>query len=129
MVTPGRVRRLALSLPGTEEHRHRGRASFQVRGRTFATLATRQGCALLQLSRDELDVLARAHPRVFAAARRRQRGLTVVELKLVDAWLFEELLVAAWRRVAPRRSAARWDAERTAAALPPNGRGPGLQRA
>lgn len=122
MVTPGRVRRLALSLPDAEEHRQRGRSSFQVRGRTFATLPTRES-AVLELSHDEQDVLTRAHPGVFAAARPRRRGLTLVELRRVDAWLFEELLVAAWRRVAPRRSAARWDAERTAAALPVNGRG------
>jgi hypothetical protein len=129
VVTPDRVRRLALSLPDAEAHRQRGHASFRVRGRTFATLATRERRALLQLSNDERDVLTRAQPRVFAAARRRERGLTVVELGLVDAWLFEELLVAAWRRVVPRRAAARWDAERSAAALPLNGRRPGRRRA
>lgn len=128
MVTPGRVRRLALSLPGAEERRQRGRRSFQVRGTTFATLATRES-AVLELSHDAQDVLTRAQPRVFAAARPRRRGLTVVELRLVDAWLFEELLVAAWRRVVPRRSALRWDAQRSAAVLPGNGRRPDLRRA
>jgi hypothetical protein len=120
LVTVGRVRRLALSLPDTEEHRQRGRASFAVRGRTFVALTTRAERAVLKLSHDEQDVLTRSHPGVFAAARRRERGFTLVELRLVDAWVFEELLVAAWRRVVPRRSAARWDAERR---LPGGGHG------
>ncbi len=120
MITPSRLRRLALALPETLEHRQGGSTSFRVRGRTFASLARRDGRAVLELSREQQDALTRAHPSVFAAGRRRRRqhGPTLVELRFVDGWLLEELLVAAWRRVAPRRSAGRWDAERTAAALP-----------
>lgn len=119
MITPGRLRRLALALPETLEHRQGGSTSFRVRGRTFASLARGNGRALLELSRDQQDVLTRAHPSVFAVGRRRrQPGSTLVELRRVDGWLLEELLVAAWRRVVPRRSAARWDRERSITALP-----------
>lgn len=128
MVTPERVRRVALALPGVLERRRGGLCAFEVGPRVFVTLAPRQRRALLQLSRREREVLTRAHPRAFAAAPKRRRGLTVVELGLVDPWLFEELLVASWRRVVPRRLAARWDEERASAALPAAG-GAELRRA
>jgi hypothetical protein len=118
MLTAAAARRLALSLPEADERFHWGRPSFRVNGRIFATLWTKEQRAIVKLSLDEQDVLTQVLPRVFAVTAWRRQGWTCVELRLVDAWLFEELLVAAWRRLAPRRTAARWDAARAAAALP-----------
>ncbi len=106
------MRRLALALPEAEEHSHWGKPSFRVRGRIFATLQPQSKRAVLKLSLDEQDVLGQAQPRVFKLTGWGHQGWTSVELQRVDPWLFEELLVGAWRRLAPRRAIARWDADR-----------------
>ena len=111
VLTAREVRRLALSLPETEEHPHRDGPSFLVRGAILATLLRRRNHAVLKLTPDEKDVLGQAQPRVFSDASRAHRGWTCVELERVDPWLFEELLVGAWRRLASRRAIARWNAD------------------
>lgn len=105
------VRRLALALPGTEEGVDRGRSSFRVRGITFATLPPGGQRAILRLARDERDALRQIQPATFGTLRNGQ-GWLCVELHRVDPWMFEELLVGAWRRVASRRAIARWNADR-----------------
>lgn len=113
MLTAREVRRLALSLPDTEEHRDGGRPSFRVGGTTFAWLVPRRGCAGLKLSPDEQNVLRRVQPDVFRVHRvRGSDRWTWVELSRVHPWVFEELLVEAWRRHASRRAIGRWNAGR-----------------
>jgi hypothetical protein len=112
LLTAREVRRLALALPEAEEHRHFGKASFRVRGRIFATLEPEGTLVLLKLAPDEQNVLGRAQPAVFRHALGAQEGWTGIELRCVDPWLFEELLIGAWRRLAPRRAIARWEANR-----------------
>lgn len=112
--TAAEVRRLALSLPGAQERPHWGRPSFRGGGRIFATLQPEKGRAVLKLSLDEQDVLGQAQPKVFRVTSWGHQGWTSVELRRVDPWLFEELLVGAWRRLAPKRAIARWDADRRA---------------
>ena len=112
MVTARELRRLALSLPETEERPHRGRPSFRVRGRMFATVQPRSKRAVLKLSPDEQAVLGQVQPNVFRHTLWGDQGWTSIELQGVDPWLFEELLVGAWRRLASRRAVARWKADR-----------------
>jgi hypothetical protein len=106
------VRRLALSLPLAEEHPHARHPSFLVRGEVFVTLWPASRRAVLKLSGDEQEFLRQAQPRVFKVTAAGNQGWTRIELQRVDPWLFEELLIAAWRRLVPRRVAAKWDADR-----------------
>lgn len=103
---------MALSLPETEERPHRGRSSFHVRGRMYATLQPRGKRVVLRLSQDEQSVLGQVQPNVFRHTPWGDQGWTSIELPQVDPWLFEELLVGAWRRLASRRAIARWKADR-----------------
>jgi hypothetical protein len=112
LLTAREVRRLALALPEAEEHRHFGKASFRVRGRVFAKLEPEGMLVLLKLSPDEQHVLGRAQPGVFRHTLGAQEGWTGIALQCVDPWVFEELLIGAWRRLAPRRAIARWEADR-----------------
>jgi hypothetical protein len=112
LLTAREVRRLALALPEAEEHRHWGKSSFRVRGRIFATLEPQGKLAVLRLSRGEQDVLGQAQPGVFKTTPLAHQGWTGIELQRVDPWLFEELMIGAWRRLAPRRAIARWEAVR-----------------
>ncbi len=115
-MTAREVRRLALALPEAEERPHWGKPSFRVRGRIFARLEPRNQRAVLKLSLEEQDVLGQAQPTVFKLTSWGHQGWTSVLLQRVDPWLFEELLVGAWRRLAPRRAVSRWEADRRAQA-------------
>ncbi len=79
---------------------------------------TAQRILLLRLSALEQGVLTRVRPAEFARAPGRPRGWTRIDLARVDGWLLEELMVAAWRRVAEKRQAAAWDRARAAATFP-----------
>jgi hypothetical protein len=113
VLTAREVRRLALALPETEERRLWGKASFGVSGQIFATVEPEGKVAVLKLSPDEQDVLGRAQPSVFKTTPLSNQVWTGIELRLVDPWLFEELLIGAWRRLASRRAVARWTAIRS----------------
>ncbi|MDC0679820.1 MULTISPECIES: MmcQ/YjbR family DNA-binding protein [Sorangium] len=104
--------RLALSLPEAEEQDHWGKPSFRVRGKIFATHWVAEEHAVLKLSLEEQDSLVQAQPDVFSVTPWGHQGWTRVELRRVDRALLEELLVGAWRRVAPKRVVAQWDAGR-----------------
>lgn len=106
MISQSDVRARALALPEAEEQDHFGKPSFRVRGKIFATLWVKEGRAVLKLSLEEQDSLSQAQPEVFAVTPWGHQGWTSVELARVDATLFAELLVGAWRRVAPKRVAA-----------------------
>ncbi len=66
---------------------------------------------MLRLARDERDALRQIEPTTFRTPRN-GHGWLCVELHRVDPWMFEELLVGAWRRVASRRAIARWNRDR-----------------
>ena len=111
-LTAREVRRLALALPGAEEQGQAGNPSFHVRGRVFAKLHPQEKVAVLKLSKYEQKVLGHVQPEIFKRTAWAHEGWTSIELQRVDPWLFEELLVGAWRRLAPRRVIARWEASR-----------------
>ncbi|WP_437975833.1 MmcQ/YjbR family DNA-binding protein [Sorangium sp. So ce295] len=114
--------RLALSLPEAEEQDHFGKPSFRVRGKIFATHWVAEERAVLKLSLEEQDSLVQAQPDVFSVTPWGHQGWTRVELRRVDRTLLEELLVGAWRRVAPKRVVAQWDAGRSGEAGGASGR-------
>ena len=59
-------RRIALSLPETEESSHRGAADFRIGGRIFATLASiKQGYGNLQLTLEQKAAFVEGLPELF----------------------------------------------------------------
>ena len=84
MVSWDDVRALALALPEVEEGTSWGRASFTVRGTTFAGLSRHEGAMWARCDRDERPLIVDSNPEVYVRER------------LIDAWLLK----------APKRLAA-----------------------
>ena len=103
-------RSFALSLPEAVELPHFERASFRVRKRIFATLRASDGMAVLKLPREEQAALVAMHPEVYASTPWGHQGWTSVDLDRADPVELRELIVEAWRGVAPKRLVAAHDA-------------------
>ena len=112
MITCKSLRGLALSLPEVEERDHWGRPSFRVRNKIFATLWEDEKRAVLKLSLDEQETFVASYPDAFSTGPWSHQGWTHVQLSKVEAKVFRELLIGAWRRLAPKRVVAAYDAQR-----------------
>jgi hypothetical protein len=105
------VRKLALSLPEAEELPHMQRTSFRVRNKIFATMSEdRTEAVVFVAPRERLYELASEHPQMFRTLGGWSRlGALGVVLAKADRLLFEELLVASWRKRAPKRAIAAYE--------------------
>lgn len=109
-MTGKQFRTLALSLPEAQEKPHMERTSFRVRDKIFATLGD-DGQANVHVSpREKLFALVAARPEAFLAlggwSRLGWMGVVLAKVVRVDV---EPLLVAAWRRHAPKRAQLAYD--------------------
>lgn len=111
MITIAETRELALSLPETQEHDHRGRPSFRVWNSIFATLWEAEKRAMLKASWEEQDLMTTDFPDTFSVGPWASQGWMFVELQTVEKELFHELLVSAWRRVAPESVVAEFESD------------------
>ena len=102
-------RAVALALPETVELPHFERTSFRVRRRIFATLREADGQAVLKLPREEQAALVAMHPEVYAVTPWGHQGWTSVDLGRADSGELRELILEAWRNVAPKRLVAAHD--------------------
>jgi len=96
------LRRLALSLPETEEKSHFGKADFRVRNRVFASLpAPDRG--VVKLTPEEQRLLAESEPSVFSPVEGGWglRGWTRISLSTADEATLESALRMGWRNAAP----------------------------
>ena len=105
------ARRIALALPEASEEPHFDMTSFRIRGRIFAT--SPPGGEFLHVFVDESDVkaLVASDPAAYEELwwGKKLSGLRV-RLKEADRSQVKELLEDAWRRKAPKRLAAAYDA-------------------
>lgn len=99
------VRTLALALPEAEEHNHRGRPAFRVRGKIFATLWPDEGRMVVKLPPAEQAALAALAPQLFAPVPGGWgvQGWTNVYLAHAHSTDIQHALLIAWRLVAPRQ--------------------------
>lgn len=112
MVTVGRMRALALSLPEAEEKSHFGHPDFRVRGKIFATLWPSEKRAVIKLDPEAQATLEAADPETFSQPGRwGGKGWTSVDLQRVDLARLRELVTESWRRTAPKRLVAAFDTE------------------
>jgi hypothetical protein len=108
MVTPAQLRSLSLSLPDTEEKSHFGKPDFRVRNKIFAGLTEEPRRGYFK-ARPELQAeLSAATSGVFAAAPGGwgRSGWTYVELPSVELAVLRELIIDAWKLVAPAKLVA-----------------------
>lgn len=109
-MTPAEFRRLALSLPETEEHEHMNHPDFRRSGKIFATLAYPDaGFAMVKVFPDQQESFVAAAPSTFVPVKGGwgQQGCTNVLLKTADKAKVREALAAAWERAAPSARAKR----------------------
>lgn len=103
MVSPSRVRQLALALPEAVEADHHGRPSFRVGGRIFATLWD-EGHMNVMLDEPGIQTAVQGDPDACEEFWWGKR-LRAVHVKLdgADEALAAELLADAWEQKAPKR--------------------------
>jgi hypothetical protein len=114
MATSAQMRRLALALPETEEKSHFAQPDFRVAGKIFAGLSTDEKRGNLKLSPEVQSTVVGGESDAFtpAAGAWGRSGWTYVDLAKVDAGTLEQLILEAWRLVAPKRVVATFDAGR-----------------
>ncbi len=112
-VTYADVQRIVVELPGAEEVfvAEWGHPTFRVRGKMFAAGSPDSPTMSVKASKEEQAALVAQRPEAFAVAAYVGRyGWVQVTLSNVDADELRELIVEAWRRTAPKRAVAAYDA-------------------
>jgi hypothetical protein len=96
------LRRLALSLPETEEKSHFGKADFRVRNRIFASLPA-QDQGVVKLTPEEQRMVVEGEPAIFSPVKGGwgDKGWTRIALTAADEATLESVLRMAWRNAAP----------------------------
>lgn len=103
----------ALALPGATEALARGTHSFLVRGTLFARLMEDGETLIVRTDRYERDHLVETWPEVYFVTPSIQDHPWVrLHLGRAEETRLGALVCDAWRRVAPRRLVAAYDAER-----------------
>jgi len=111
LITAGELRSIALSLPEAAERETWGEATFRVRDKIFLTLSEASGQAGVKASLDEQAALVALDPQSFAVAHYTGRfGWVSVNLANVDPDDMMDLVIEAWRKTAPKRLVAAYDA-------------------
>ena len=115
MVTFDEVRAMLLALPEAEEVMVEawGHPTFRVRNKMFATASPDSPTVCLKASRESQAELIASDPETFSfPAYVGRHGWVDVRLARADRDELAELVEEAWRRTAPRRVVAAFDANR-----------------
>jgi hypothetical protein len=121
-MTAAEFRRLALSLPETEEREHMHHPDFRVAGKIFATLAyPDKSYGMVKLLPDQQAELVVADPKAFTPVNGAwgRKGCTHVHLKAASKERVRKALAIAWQNTAPRGLAEQEAAPETAVARKP----------
>jgi len=105
-MTPSAFRKIALSLPETEERLHMNHPDFRVAGKIFATLGyPDKSRGMVKLSPEDQHYFSKDHPDAFIPVKGTlgRRGATSVHLKAADKDVLEKAIQAAWSFNAPKR--------------------------
>lgn len=107
------VARYALTLPEVEQGQHFDIPDFRVRGKIFCTARSREPLAMVKLPQALQEAVIALHPHAIipAAGAWGRRGSTLVRTDLVPGALLADLIVPAWRHVAPAKLVAAYLAE------------------
>jgi hypothetical protein len=113
-VTGDDLRRFALALPETTEKvTWDVDITFRVRDKIFAIMGPDGGSASIKASLEAQQALVASDPKTFSVSAYTGRyGWTTVNLEHVEADELQELVEEAWRRTAPKKLVAAFDANR-----------------
>jgi hypothetical protein len=116
MVTVEDIRRVALSLPRTEEALVRDRVKFRIGRIVYVALSRDETTMGFGYPKEERAALWTAEPEKFLPPERRDERYNWVQARLaaLDVDEMRELVVDAWRMCVPKRVAAAYDAEASA---------------
>lgn len=109
-MTPAEFRKLALALPGAEEHKHMDHPDFRVNGKIFATLGyPNEAWAMVKLYPDQQRDFEAIDPGVFVKLKGAwgRKGGTNVLLADAKPARVRAALHAAWRNAAVRTALER----------------------
>jgi hypothetical protein len=111
MVTVEEIRRVALSLPRTEEHLIRDRVKFRVGRIVYVALSRDETTMGFGFPKEERAALIASAPEKFFMPVRSDERYHWVQawLAAIDAAEMRELVVDAWRMVVPKRVASAYD--------------------
>lgn len=108
MVTVDDVRRIARSLPRTEEALVKDRVKFRVGRLVYIALSRDETLMGFAFPRDERAALVASEPETFLMPVKSDERYNWVRVRLaaIDETQLRELVVDAWRMVVPKRVAA-----------------------
>jgi len=107
------VRELALALPETKEGTSHGTPAYFVRGKLFARQHQSGEALVIKIDFDERALRMQADPQTFFITDHYLKyPLMLVRLANVYRDDLNDLLVESWRRSAPKRLLAAFDADR-----------------
>ena len=111
MVTADDVRRVALSLPRTEERLVRDRVTFRVGRIVYAAISPDETTMGFGFPKEERAALVAAEPDKFHLPRPSDMRYHWVRVSLaaIDTDEMRELIVEAWRMVVPKKVSAAYD--------------------
>jgi hypothetical protein len=112
MVTAADVRRLASTLPRTEEKLIRDRVKFRIGKIVYIAISADETSMGFAFPKEERAALVAAEPEKFHMPIRSDERFNWVQVWLaaIDEAEMRELVVEAWRMVVPKRVAAAYDA-------------------
>ena len=114
MVAADDVRRLAVTLPRTEEALVRDSVKFRVRGLVYVAISPDEELMGFAFPKEERAALVAARPDTFVMPVKSDERYNWVRVRLdaIDDAEMHELVVDAWRMCVPKSVAAAYDAER-----------------
>jgi len=110
-VTVDTVRKLAMALPGVEEGSSYGTPAFKVNKKLLARFHQDGESLVVKVEFEAREALMSANPETFYITDHyRDWPWMLVRLSKVDADELRQLLEESWRRTAPMRMVAAWEA-------------------
>jgi hypothetical protein len=106
------LRQLAMALPEVQEKlTWETDITFRVRDKIFAIMGETGSSASIKATREAQQALVASDPQTFSVSAYTGRfGWTTVDLARVDPDELRELVEEAWRRTAPKKLVASFDA-------------------
>jgi hypothetical protein len=110
-MTADDFRSIALSMPEASESAHMGHPDFRVMKKIFATLWPEENWGMVKLTPEQQREFVRAEPAIFKPVKGGwgRRGCTNVVLEVADETSLRSAMAAAWRNVAPKKLAEKYE--------------------
>ncbi len=116
MLTLPVLHRIALSFPGVEEAKSHGTPGFSIKGK-FVAWVREDGVLVIKIDAMHREILLQAEPKTFYITDHyrpvRTNGWTYILVRLTNVREgdLRDLFERAWRREAPKRLVATYDAK------------------